>query len=136
MSVKELLNENNSFLIELVVFILGGLTYGCMEMLFRGHTHWSMVVTGGACVLTFYLLYGWLTTIPLVLAALAGAAIITAYEFAVGMIVNVQLGWQVWDYSQIPGNILGQICPLFTGAWFVVCFLFFAAVRIMSGGSG
>ena len=73
---------------------------------------------------------------PLVLAALAGAAIITAYEFAVGMIVNVQLGWQVWDYSQIPGNILGQICPLFTGAWFVVCFLFFAAVRIMSGGSG
>ena len=71
---------------------------------------------------------------PLVLAALAGAAIITAYEFAVGMIVNVQLGWQVWDYSQIPGNILGQICPMFTGTWFVVCFLFFAAVRIMSGG--
>ncbi len=132
--MKELLNENDSFLIELVVFILGGLAYGCMELLFRGHTHWSMVVTGGACVLTFYLLYGWLTAMPLVLAALAGAAIITAYEFAVGMIVNVQLGWQVWDYSQIPGNILGQICPMFTGTWFVVCFLFFAAVRIMSGG--
>lgn len=85
-----------------------------------------MVVTGGACVLTFYLLYGWMTTMPLVLAALAGAAIITAYEFAVGMIVNVQLGWQVWDYSQIPGKYSGTDLPavyrsLVCGMLFILC---------------
>ena len=30
------------------------------------------------------------------------------------------LGWGVWDYSGIPGNILGQICPQYTVLWMPV----------------
>ena len=30
-------------------------------------------------------------------------------------------GWNVWNYSLLPGNILGQICPLFTLLWFLLC---------------
>ena len=33
-------------------------------------------------------------------------------------IVNIILGWNVWDYSNLPGNLLGQICPQFTVLWF------------------
>ena len=39
------------------------------------------------------------------------------YELAVGLIVNVWLGWSVWDYSGETWNILGQICPRYTLYW-------------------
>ncbi len=117
---------------EITVFILGGMAYGLMEVLFRGHTHWSMVITGGACVLTLYLIMDWTMNLPLVVAALAGAGIITFYEFCVGMLVNVSFGWHVWDYSSMQGNILGQICPLFTGLWFAMCLVFFGLVRLFA----
>lgn len=117
---------------EILVFTLGGSAYGLMEILFRGHTHWTMVITGGACVLTLYLLEGWLLGMPLIIAALAGAVIITFYEFCVGMIVNVRLGWQVWDYSALPGNIMGQICPVFTLAWFFLCLLFLGIIKLFA----
>ena len=59
------------------------------------------------------------------------AVIITVYELAVGLLVNVKFGWHVWDYSAQPGNVLGQICPTFTAIWFVVCFLFLSGVRLL-----
>lgn len=132
MSEKFFGDGNNSVYIEILIFILGGAAYGLMETLFRGYTHWSMVLTGGACVLTLYLLESWLLSINLVLAAMAGAVIITAYEFFVGLIVNLRLDWGVWDYSSLPGNILGQICPAFTALWFVLCFVFLGCVKLLS----
>ena len=119
-------------ILEILVFVLGGSAYGLMEILFRGHTHWTMVITGGACILTLYLLSGWLMSIPLILVAASGALIVTAYEFCVGMIVNVRLGWQVWDYSTLPGNIMGQICPVFTTAWFLLCLAFLGIVKVLT----
>ena len=73
----------------------------------------------------------WLLAQPLAVSALAGAVIITVYELAVGLLVNVKFGWHVWDYSAQPGNVLGQICPTFTAIWFVVCFLFLSGVRLL-----
>lgn len=117
--------------LDIIVFLLGAISYGFMEILFRGFTHWTMCITGGACVLTFFYLESTLTTMPLLLAALLGAAIITVYEFSVGLIVNVGLGWQVWDYSAMPGNVMGQICPLFFAIWFGICLLFFAGIKVL-----
>ena len=97
MSMRELIADENSIWIEVLVFVLGGAAYGLIEVVFRGFTHWTMVLTGGACVLTIYVMLGWLTEMPLLLAALIGAVIITTYEFSVGYIVNLRLGWNVWD---------------------------------------
>ena len=132
MSMRDWIADENTVWAELIVFVLGGVLYGTIEVLFRGHTHWSMVLTGGACVLTLYLLLGWLDSQPLAIAALAGALIITVYEFAVGCIVNLRYGWNVWDYSSMEVNLLGQVCPLFTGVWFALCFLFLGLVRLLS----
>ena len=132
MSVKDLMTGNNSIWVEIAVFLLGAGAYGTMEVLFRGYTHWTMLITGGACVLTMYYMQDWILYLPVVLGALEGALVKTFYEFFVGVLVNLKLGWQVWDYSALPGNILGQICPAFTAIWFCVCFLFFGAVRIFS----
>lgn len=51
---------------------------------------------------------------------LLGAAVITSIEFGVGMLVNVELGWGVWDYSDKPLNVMGQICPLFSLGWYAL----------------
>ncbi|MEE0742399.1 MAG: hypothetical protein U0M21_08990 [Emergencia sp.] len=114
---------------ELIVFVLGGIFYGLTELLYRGYTHWSMVLTGGAILLTFYLLAPALFNMNVFLAAFTGALIITAYEFAVGSVVNLWLQWGVWDYSQLPGNIMGQICPRFSACWFGLCLAFFSLIK-------
>lgn len=119
-------------LLEIIVFILGGYAYAMIEILFRGYTHWTMVLTGGACILTMYMLTDWLMSVPLVVGALMCALIITFYEFCVGIIVNLRLGWQVWDYSDMPGNILGQICPTFTILWFLLCLIFISIVKLFA----
>ena len=49
-----------------------------------------------------------------------GAAI-TLVEFAVGCTVNLWLGWGVWNYANVPGNVLGQICLPFSLIWLLLC---------------
>ena len=65
--------------------------------------------------------WGWETS--LILQAIVGTAIATISEFITGCIVNLWLGWNVWDYSNLPGNILGQICPQFIAIWIPIVLL-------------
>lgn len=58
---------------------------------------------------------------PLWLRALAGAGIITVVELVVGLVVNRWLGWSVWDYSALPLNLWGQITPIYSSLWFLLC---------------
>jgi len=100
-----------------VIFVLGGLLYASAEILFRGWTHPSMFAVGGLCVLLIGKLDSFAPGLPLAAQAAAGAAIVTGLELASGLVVNVWLGWNVWDYSAHPLNFMGQICPLFTLLW-------------------
>lgn len=52
-------------------------------------------------------------------SAICGLAI-TAVEFVAGLIINVWLGMGVWDYSAMPGNIMGQVCPQFLAMWMIL----------------
>ena len=107
--------------IAVIIFAVGFMGYGIIEILFRGYTHWSMLLTGGACLLTLYYLNLQYKNAPLVFKALGGAIVITVYELAVGIIVNLLFHFNVWDYSALPMHFLGQICPLFTFLWFLLC---------------
>lgn len=101
-----------------ILFIVGGISYLLIELAYRGHTHWSMLIVGGIC---FVLLgaqneiYTW--NMPLIWQCVIGALIVTAVEFVAGCIINMWLGWNVWDYSNLPFNLQGQICLLFSGLW-------------------
>lgn len=53
---------------------------------------------------------------------LIGSVIITVLEFMCGCIVNLLLGWNVWDYSSLPFNVCGQICLPFSLIWFGLSF--------------
>ena len=104
-----------------VLFYLGGCIYMALELLFRGRTHGSMFLAGGACFLLLGLLGRARPRLPGPLLPIAGALIVTAVELAVGLAVNRD--WTVWDYRGQWGNFCGQICPLFTMLWIPVSVL-------------
>ncbi len=54
---------------------------------------------------------------PLWLQAVLGGLTVTAAKLAAGLALNVWLGLGVWDYSTLPCNLLGQICPQYTALW-------------------
>ena len=114
--------KSNSVLTYFLLFAVGSVGYAAIEIAFRGYTHWSMVLTGGACMLTFYFLNKAFVDWPITLKALLGAAVITLYELAVGCIVNLWFHLGVWDYSMHAYSLWGQICPLFSFLWFLLCF--------------
>lgn len=103
---------------------VGGLLYIGLELLWRGHSHWTMFLLGGLCFVIIGLineLIPW--CMPIWRQALIGAAIITALEFLTGCVVNRWLGWAVWDYSRMPLNVLGQICVPYMLLWLPVAVL-------------
>ncbi|MBR3421730.1 MAG: hypothetical protein IKG98_06675 [Ruminococcus sp.] len=102
------------------VFLMGFFLYAFVEVTGRGYTHWTMCITGGIVLLVIYTLSNRPAT-SLIRTCLLGTAAITLIEFAVGVFDNIIMGWEVWDYSDIPLNILGQVCPLFSLLWFVLC---------------
>lgn len=113
------------------VYTIGALGYSAIEIAWRGFTHWSMAITGGVCFLSLYLLNIRKPKWPLWKKCLTGSLIITAAEFFVGCIVNKLLCLNVWDYSARPLNVMGQICPLFSCLWFLLCIpVFYIAKRL------
>lgn len=74
-----------------------------------------MFLAGGLCVVLIRLFCGGIRGI--IIRCLAGGIIITSVELVFGIIFNLWLGLGVWDYSHLPFNILGQVCPYFTLIW-------------------
>ncbi len=109
--------KENSFL-----FLFGAYGYACIEILWRGFTHWSMFLTGGFCFLTVHKFNISHHESPLWKRCLAGSGIITCTEFTVGVVVNLVMKLGVWDYSKAPFNILGQVCLLYSFLWFLLCY--------------
>lgn len=105
----------------LTLAMMGGLLYILVETVWRGYSHWTMFVLGGLCFLALGLInevLPWET--PLWKQVLLGASVITCLEFLTGCIVNLWFNWNVWDYSGMPGNVLGQICPQYCILWLPV----------------
>jgi uncharacterized membrane protein len=80
-----------------------------------------MAVLSGICFVIIGLLnelYTW--DMPLISQMFISSIVVTLLEFITGLIVNIWLGWGVWDYSQMPYNYLGQICLLYINLWFIL----------------
>lgn len=102
----------------LTLFSVGGSLYFFIELLYRRYSHWTMFILGGLC----FLILGGLNEIltwetPLWKQIGVGVIIVTILEFITGYIVNILLKWNVWDYSSLPFNLLGQISLLFCMLW-------------------
>mgnify|MGYP007072511315 FL=1 len=44
-----MLSREKEYLKCALLFLIGGALYYCIEILWRGHSHWTMAVVGGIC---------------------------------------------------------------------------------------
>lgn len=118
----------NTILKYFTLFLIGGIAYYFIEIVYRGYSHFSMIIVGGLC----FILIGSINEfsnkeIPLLLQMIISVFIIDIIELISGIIINRILLLNVWDYSQLRFNFLGQISLNSSIAWF---FLSFFAIYI------
>lgn len=110
MLVKKLLQDFS-------IFTFSGALYVALEIIFRGYSHFSMFLAGGICFLIIFKIYKKNLHLSMPEKCIISAIVITSMEFIVGSIVNLWFNLNVWDYSCISGNVLGQVCILYSVLW-------------------
>lgn len=115
----------NTAKILLIWFLLGAFYYA-LEGIWRipkgGYANIAMLAVGGLCGL----LVGGINQIPkfynmkVIYQSLIGTVMTLLVEFLSGLVLNVWLGLGIWDYSNMPFNILGQVCLPFALLWLLV----------------
>ena len=113
-------------------FVIGAIGYAAVEIIWRGYTHWSMMIAGGLCFIMFSLVSRLFKGRSILLKASVCALGITAIEFIFGLIFNLWLRMDIWDYSDMPFNLLGQICPSFTILWAGIALAFLPLAEVLN----
>lgn len=110
-----------SFIKRFLLFLIGGFIYYAMEMAFRGRSHWTMIIVGGICFLICGELNEHLSfQMSLLFQGILCSIGITVVEFVSGCILNLWMKLNIWDYSNLPLNLFGQICLPFSLLWIFV----------------
>ncbi len=116
----------------LVFFLVGAVGYGCIELLWRGRTHWTMLIAGGFSFMLFSFVAEKYKHRSLFYKSILCAVGVTAIELIFGILFNLILNMHIWDYSGVPLNFLGQICPLYTLYWGVLAFFLLPVVETLN----
>lgn len=103
-----------------ICFTAGAAGYPLIELLWRGHSHWTMSCVGGICLTGIRRICHRMRAHHLLTCCAACSGLITAAELAVGLLVNRVLHWKVWDYSRQPLNLWGQICLGYSLLWMLL----------------
>lgn len=108
---------------QLFLFLVFGFVYFIIETIWKGHlTHWSMFVVAGIIGVLIGGINEYIPwEMPFFLQCGIGTVIATIIEGISGLILNVYLGLNIWDYSNVPFNFFYQQCCLpFCVAWFIL----------------
>lgn len=125
-----------------VYFFVTGFVYLVVENVFRAITfdihnyaiqvpYWTLMTTsslwmvfvGGLALVLIGILNqnGWVNThLNIFTQSVCSGVIITVIEFISGLILNVWLRLDIWDYSNVPLNLMGQVCLPFFFIWVVM----------------
>lgn len=135
------------------LFFVGSCLGWCLEVVYRrcfGAKKWINpgFLTGPYLPLYGFgltLLYG-ISYIPIntgavwadkLLLILISGVILTALEYVAGLIFVRGMKLKLWDYSDIPGNIRGIICPLFSLLWTAAAAIYILFIhRFITGWVG
>lgn len=104
----------------IVLWFIMGICYALVEILFRGFTFLQMIWIGGLCGVLVGLLneFSAFKARRIWQQSLIGTGITLSIEFISGYIFNIRLSENLWDYSKVPFNFMGQICLRTAIAWF------------------
>ncbi len=106
-----------------LLFLTGGFSYVCLELICRKRSHVSMFFGGGLGLVFVDLCCNRLKgakKLSLFFRGVMGSGIITVIELLTGLLVNKRLKLKVWDYSGIPLNFKGQICLRYSLLWYML----------------
>lgn len=107
----------------IIIFVIFGISYVSLELLYRGHSHITMFFVGGLCGLLIGLINEYTPKMPIILQMTIGTIIVTLLELITGYILNIKLGLNIWDYSNLMFNYKGQICLIFSILWFLLSYI-------------
>ena len=110
------MSRSRSVCVYALIFLAGGLAYCVMELIYRGRSHPSMFIAGGLSLVFLYIIAA-KSRVPAWKKWIIGGAVITTIEFITGAVVNIALGLNVWDYSGMAMNFMGQISLSFSLLW-------------------
>ncbi len=105
------------------IFTVGAVGYGALEVMWRGYTHYSMLLAGGLVLCGAYYINERHRVYSVFLRALTVTLLVLTVELIFGLVFNLILGLSVWDYSDKAFNFYGQICPLYAVFWLGISFL-------------
>ncbi len=120
-------NKNGKWVLSVLLWVWTGTFYFFTEVIWKTANGRPETISWTMLLLAIFLAvplerFGaelpW--NMPLLLQSVICTCAITAAEFCAGCVLNLWLGLGVWDYSHMPGNILGQICPQFICVWFLL----------------
>lgn len=106
----------------MVLWFVIGMCYATVELLWRGVTYLPMIWVGGLCGLCVGLLnqHHFFYGCRMWQQCLIGTIITLVIEFVSGYILNIKFGLDIWDYSSVPLNLMGQICLPYGILWFLL----------------
>ena len=107
----------------IIIFVIFGISYVSLELLYRGHSHITMFFVGGLCGSLIGLINEYTPKMPVILQMIIGAIIVTLLELVTGYILNIKLGLNIWDYSNLMFNYKGQISLIFSILWFLLSYI-------------
>lgn len=117
--------------LSILLWTFGGTLYFMLEVIYKTATgepdriSWTMLVLAVILCVPVERAGAELPWhVPLWAQAACCAALVTVTELLAGLIINVWLDMNVWDYSNLPGNLWGQICPQFSAIWLALCLIF------------
>lgn len=92
------------------------------ELVWRSWSHWTMFILGAICFLYAGIQNEFISwDYPFWKQVLRTEIFVLVSEFITGCIVNLWLGWNIWDYSSLKGNILGQTSWQFALLFLPLC---------------
>ncbi len=104
-----------------ILLIYGGVIYYFIELIYRGYSHYTMILVGGFCFICIGLLNEFYAyKMPLIKQMIISSVIVTAIEFIAGIILNIWLKLDIWNYGNLKFNLLGQISLRTSVIWFLL----------------
>ncbi|NLY45287.1 MAG: hypothetical protein GX053_04770 [Tissierella sp.] len=110
------------------------MSYFFIEIMWRGYSHIGMFVLGGLCFILIGLIseYYFKPKGSLIILLIISSLVITFMELIFGLILNLVFKLEIWDYSTLKYNFIGQICLRYSIYWFFLslpAILFYDYIR-------
>ncbi len=104
-----------------ILLIYGGVIYYFIELIYRGYSHYTMILVGGLCFICIGLLNEFYAyKLSIIKQMIISSVIVTSIEFIAGVILNIWLKLDIWDYGNLKFNLLGQISLRTSVIWFLL----------------